>query len=519
MLQRSTGLLEAHRDEMAGRGEDEDEDEVGSEGTEDVSAAEESEEEGGVDGDGDGEGEEANAEEEVEVDEGDQGALQENAVAEVGSVMDVDVGAVAEDEQDEEQVAKVDDEEEEEAGSDIAKEEEDEDGEEEARSDEEEDNDPGRADLLALLEDEPDGVEPGDSALRLEDDAQMSEIQDAPINPSTTAVEIIGSAQPKANGHDALKPALAPEIEPSADGTSVPVPHAKARPAHEPSVPAESSAPGVRPKDELRGNGDIGADGAAQPVESLSPITSTVEQSPRLRRRVPKRGVLPTPSEVDPDANDTEFADGDDTSEKDHELDVEMEEAEGPGAGAEDSEDEGLLADADMPIEELLKRYGYPMPGDTQSQVEQNGDTSEIKAEGGENDKSLLDENLLAPTSPPVLIVEGKRQRRVRRVWTPEDNPPPPPKRVKIEEVEAEPESPEPTPSLTSEETDEEDEEEQEEGKEGVEGKEAEEGPKIRPPFLLRGTLRPYQHAGLEWLASLYANNMNGILADEMGLG
>jgi helicase SWR1 len=36
---------------------------------------------------------------------------------------------------------------------------------------------------------------------------------------------------------------------------------------------------------------------------------------------------------------------------------------------------------------------------------------------------------------------------------------------------------------------------------------------------LLRGTLRPYQHAGLEWLASLYANNMNGILADEMGLG
>jgi helicase SWR1 len=120
-----------------------------------------------------------------------------------------------------------------------------------------------------------------------------------------------------------------------------------------------------------------------------------------------------------------------------------------------------------------------------------------------------------------VLIVEGKRQRRVRQVWTPEDNPPPPPKRVKIEEVEAEPESPEPTPSLTSEETEEEDEEEEQgEGKDGRgEGKEAEEGPKIRPPFLLRGTLRPYQHAGLEWLASLYANNMNGILADEMGLG
>lgn len=38
-------------------------------------------------------------------------------------------------------------------------------------------------------------------------------------------------------------------------------------------------------------------------------------------------------------------------------------------------------------------------------------------------------------------------------------------------------------------------------------------------PFLLRGTLREYQHYGLDWLAGLYANKTNGILADEMGLG
>lgn len=42
---------------------------------------------------------------------------------------------------------------------------------------------------------------------------------------------------------------------------------------------------------------------------------------------------------------------------------------------------------------------------------------------------------------------------------------------------------------------------------------------KIAPPVLLRGVLRPYQFAGLEWLASLHSNNLNGILADEMGLG
>jgi SWI/SNF-related matrix-associated actin-dependent regulator of chromatin subfamily A member 5 len=33
------------------------------------------------------------------------------------------------------------------------------------------------------------------------------------------------------------------------------------------------------------------------------------------------------------------------------------------------------------------------------------------------------------------------------------------------------------------------------------------------------GSLRPYQVAGLNWLANLYQNGINGILADEMGLG
>ncbi|THH18686.1 hypothetical protein EW146_g2357 [Bondarzewia mesenterica] len=42
---------------------------------------------------------------------------------------------------------------------------------------------------------------------------------------------------------------------------------------------------------------------------------------------------------------------------------------------------------------------------------------------------------------------------------------------------------------------------------------------KVMPPALLRGTLRGYQQAGLEWLASLHVANLNGILADEMGLG
>ena len=38
-------------------------------------------------------------------------------------------------------------------------------------------------------------------------------------------------------------------------------------------------------------------------------------------------------------------------------------------------------------------------------------------------------------------------------------------------------------------------------------------------PFLLRGTLREYQHIGLDWLVTMYDSKLNGILADEMGLG
>ncbi|KAI9875623.1 MAG: swr1 complex component, partial [Watsoniomyces obsoletus] len=43
--------------------------------------------------------------------------------------------------------------------------------------------------------------------------------------------------------------------------------------------------------------------------------------------------------------------------------------------------------------------------------------------------------------------------------------------------------------------------------------------PQTPVPSLLRGTLRIYQHEGLDWLANLYANGRSGILADEMGLG
>ncbi|KAH3329788.1 hypothetical protein KXW13_008421 [Aspergillus fumigatus] len=40
-----------------------------------------------------------------------------------------------------------------------------------------------------------------------------------------------------------------------------------------------------------------------------------------------------------------------------------------------------------------------------------------------------------------------------------------------------------------------------------------------QPKILVGGTLKEYQMKGLQWMISLYNNNLNGILADEMGLG
>ncbi|KAI4289614.1 MAG: hypothetical protein L6R35_001125 [Caloplaca aegaea] len=42
---------------------------------------------------------------------------------------------------------------------------------------------------------------------------------------------------------------------------------------------------------------------------------------------------------------------------------------------------------------------------------------------------------------------------------------------------------------------------------------------KVQPSLLIGGTLKEYQVKGLQWMISLYNNNLNGILADEMGLG
>ncbi|KAF8756763.1 SNF2 family N-terminal domain [Rhizoctonia solani] len=117
------------------------------------------------------------------------------------------------------------------------------------------------------------------------------------------------------------------------------------------------------------------------------------------------------------------------------------------------SEVDGLAKDAEIPLEEIMRRYGFV--GINEAEAEQSrtrepdsDDESESQDEGSQGDESIHTIGLFGP----------------KNVQAPQDSG-------------------------------------------------------VRPPFLLRGNLRPYQQSGLEWLVSGYIRGNNGILADEMGLG
>ncbi|KAK8864632.1 hypothetical protein IAR55_001882 [Kwoniella newhampshirensis] len=363
----------------------------------------------------------------------------------------------------------------------------------------------------AVLNDDAEQSPEPDLRLLLPDDVDMAEDSQFDLDPDATITGTVSSAM---------------EIE--ADITEASATTETSRPAsldiEAVSINPPADLPAVDRNTTLlspdfQSQGSFIAAKHTNDLSSSPPLTTPKARSRRLRKTA---AVTPIPQGDDPDENDIEFREEitSDLDEQDVNLDVEMEDAD-EVKGESDSEDEGLLADVDVPIEELLKRYGYPLSA-------ANGDSDDVKDDQTANtngdpaaDKSLTDEALPVDPVSPALIVEGKRQRRPRSVWSPNETPQHlPGKRPKIEDLDDEG-----TPEPSSDEDDNGDEsEEEEEGEEGPdhgEERTSEEdiGPRVRPPFLLRGTLRPYQQAGLEWLASLYANKMNGILADEMGLG
>lgn len=229
--------------------------------------------------------------------------------------------------------------------------------------------------------------------------------------------------------------------------------------------------------------------------ESSAPVSSGLQQSagPTAsvsgRSREPRQTLAPIPELTTLEANsasderpipasapvdkvlhsdlglETEFGMTADLEDEDRRFDEEML-AEDAEIVDSDDEDEGLLRDAELPIEELLARYGY--------KVDTPGDPMQVD----DPTPSHLDTSVVGSDDSADSDDEGDRQNIDESVA-----------------AASEPSNDSDTESTTD-----------------VEQVAA-------LPFLLRANLRPYQRDGLSWLARLYQEKTNAILADEMGLG
>lgn len=171
-----------------------------------------------------------------------------------------------------------------------------------------------------------------------------------------------------------------------------------------------------------------------------------------------------------------------DRDDEDAKLAAEMDANEGR---SDDDEMDGLAEDADLPIEELMRKYGMA-----------NGDAAaQDDDEEGEQAEAISDDGVHSP------VVNGHT--------------------LGSDSMDVDPPSAESGDEEEAGSGEDEVEEEAAESEDAISSSEVvvAERPHLRPPFLLRGSLRPYQQAGMEWLAGLYATGVNGILADEMGLG
>lgn len=176
--------------------------------------------------------------------------------------------------------------------------------------------------------------------------------------------------------------------------------------------------------------------------------------------------------ESDPADQDSDHSEAEEASDEEAVDDEQLERDMWEEDEEDEDEDADLQADADLPLDELLKKYQYP-PDETERA------SPAVKHESD----SESDRQSVFASASEAASESGS---------------------------DAASESGSDTPS-----------EAESVSLQALLGEENKDHalPKVRPPFLLRGTLRPYQQMGMEWLISLYNNQVNGILADEMGLG
>ena len=165
-----------------------------------------------------------------------------------------------------------------------------------------------------------------------------------------------------------------------------------------------------------------------------------------------------------------------------------MRRAEEEDEGDAAAEINDLAADAEVPIEELMRRYREMEAAHGGGDEEQNGDEEEEDGDGDERGRAEVSDDedefgvdALVDDAPEMTAEEKRASDERRRV---------------LDSLAGDAGALQPKGNtLDSADV------------------------KCRVPFLLKHTLREYQHVGLNWLVSCYDKALNGILADEMGLG
>ncbi|PWN53983.1 hypothetical protein IE53DRAFT_64531 [Violaceomyces palustris] len=233
--------------------------------------------------------------------------------------------------------------------------------------------------------------------------------------------------------------------------------------------------------------------------------------------------TVPERPEVDGDDVEFTMAD-DDQAGEDEDLERRMWEED----EEDESEDEGLAADAEIPIEELLKRYGYGRAADEDDDNQDDDDASMEEGDGHTNGKDGGNVGKTPAGSPRVVQVNKEAGAEEERASTDLTD-------AELRDGHGSGSGADPTqkeqPIMSDSDNDSLTDEDESSISKAIGRRQRSatrassaissdrHGPKSRQPFLLRGNLRPYQQIGFDWLAGLYANGVNGILADEMGLG
>ncbi|KAI6825697.1 hypothetical protein KC340_g10767 [Hortaea werneckii] len=291
------------------------------------------------------------------------------------------------------------------------------------------------------------------------------------------------------------------------------------------------------------------SDAAATPDPSTQLEDNATSVSPRTSKRSRHSPGLEAPTETDPNDGDDNLSDDESTDMYDSDEDMSStgpednrdddedsgDESESGEEGGESSADEGALGSSMLGMlfgKKQIRGFGLPTPT---TSAEGDAKDRERTVEAADGAEAVRDETAANKDSQAEAgasesehaVVEGSHVPPVGEPANKEQEVAKLPEPVDVDKVEQD-KLPEP---MHDEHEGEHNQSEAPEPVDEVVPASAHRSPSeasaldpaskqlVPLPQLLRGTLRSYQHAGLDWLASLHRNGTNGILADEMGLG